>query len=199
MEFSRKQYWSGLPLPSPGDLPNPGIECGCLALQADSLLSEPLGKPQCTSMVTTINTVLSGQCPGRQKPPPPWVLFTPTVKQTQLLQRPHYRLPNSSHRAACLGQVCITMRSCCVSYYKVLSKGCLLTHGKDIRKGGWPRCQSTKNLNSLLLMGTPKPQPSAEQQLMKKIGTYQKRSSITKTKDINKEPQRDGRRGRLAI
>ena len=40
MEFSRQEYWSGLPLPSPGDLPNPGIEPKSPALQADSLLSE---------------------------------------------------------------------------------------------------------------------------------------------------------------
>ena len=42
MEFSRQEYWSGLPFPSPGDLPDPGIEPGSLALQADSLPSEPL-------------------------------------------------------------------------------------------------------------------------------------------------------------
>ena len=46
MEFSRQEYWSGLPLPSPGNLPNPGIEPGYPALQADALLSEPRGKPQ---------------------------------------------------------------------------------------------------------------------------------------------------------
>ena len=45
MEFSRQGYWSGLPFPSPGDLPDPGIKPGSPALQADSLLSEPLGKP----------------------------------------------------------------------------------------------------------------------------------------------------------
>ena len=45
MEFSRHEYWSGLPFPSPGDLPNPGIEPGSPALQADTLLSEPPGKP----------------------------------------------------------------------------------------------------------------------------------------------------------
>ena len=37
MEFSRQEYWSGLPFPSPGDLHNPGIEPGSPALQADSL------------------------------------------------------------------------------------------------------------------------------------------------------------------
>ena len=45
MEFSRQEYWSGLPFPSPGDLPNPGIEPGSPALQADALPSKPPGKP----------------------------------------------------------------------------------------------------------------------------------------------------------
>ena len=42
--FSRQEYWSGLPFPSPGDVPDPGIEPGSPALQTDSLLSEPPGK-----------------------------------------------------------------------------------------------------------------------------------------------------------
>ena len=46
MGFSRQEYWSRLPFPSPGDLPNPGIEPGSPALQVDSLPSEPLGKPK---------------------------------------------------------------------------------------------------------------------------------------------------------
>ena len=46
MEFSRQEYWSGLPFPSPGDLPDPGIEARSPALQADTLPSEPPGKPQ---------------------------------------------------------------------------------------------------------------------------------------------------------
>ena len=41
MGFSRQEYWSGLPFPSPRDLPNPGIEPGSPALEADALLSEP--------------------------------------------------------------------------------------------------------------------------------------------------------------
>ena len=45
MGFSGQVYWSGLPFPSPEDLPNPGIEPGSPALQADSLLSKPPGKP----------------------------------------------------------------------------------------------------------------------------------------------------------
>ena len=49
MKFSRQEYWSGLPFPSPGDLPDPGIEPGSPALQANSLLSEPPGKPKLQS------------------------------------------------------------------------------------------------------------------------------------------------------
>ena len=45
MGFSRQEYWSGLPFPSPGDLPNPGIEPGSSTLEADALTSEPPGKP----------------------------------------------------------------------------------------------------------------------------------------------------------
>ena len=43
MEFSRQEYQSGLPFPSPGDLPNPGIKPGSAALQADSLPTELQG------------------------------------------------------------------------------------------------------------------------------------------------------------
>ena len=42
--FSKREHWSGLPFPSPEDLPNPGIKTGSPALQAHSLLSEPPGK-----------------------------------------------------------------------------------------------------------------------------------------------------------
>ena len=43
MGFSRQEYWSGLPFPSPGDLPDPGIEPRFPALEADALTSEPPG------------------------------------------------------------------------------------------------------------------------------------------------------------
>ena len=45
MGFSRQGYWSGLPFPSPGDLPDPGIEPQSPALQADSLPPELPGNP----------------------------------------------------------------------------------------------------------------------------------------------------------
>ena len=46
--FSRQECWSGVPLPSPGDIPDPGIEPGSPALQKDALPSEPPGKPPVT-------------------------------------------------------------------------------------------------------------------------------------------------------
>ena len=51
MGFSRQEYWSGLPFPSPGDLPDPGIEPGSPSFQADALTTEPPGKPQCLKTV----------------------------------------------------------------------------------------------------------------------------------------------------
>ena len=50
MGFSRQEHWSGLPCPSPGDLPNPGIEPRSPILQADSLPAEPPGKPKNTGV-----------------------------------------------------------------------------------------------------------------------------------------------------
>ena len=51
MGFSRQEYWSGLPFPSPGDIPEPCIKPGSAALQADSLLTELGGKPPLCSEV----------------------------------------------------------------------------------------------------------------------------------------------------
>ena len=54
MQFSRKEYWSGLPFPSPGHLPNPGIEPGSPALQAVALPSELLGESKVTQLCLTL-------------------------------------------------------------------------------------------------------------------------------------------------
>ena len=54
MEFSRQEYWSGLPFPSPRDLPDPGIEPGSSAFQADTLTSEPPGKERSIIKETSI-------------------------------------------------------------------------------------------------------------------------------------------------
>ena len=50
MKFSKQEYWSGLPFPSPEDLPNSGIKPGSPKLQADVLPSEPRGKPEVTNL-----------------------------------------------------------------------------------------------------------------------------------------------------
>ena len=52
MGFSRQEYWSGLPFPSPGDLPNPEIKPRFPALQAGTLPSKPPGKNSCNSTRT---------------------------------------------------------------------------------------------------------------------------------------------------
>ena len=59
MGFSRQEYWSGLPFPSPGDLPDPGIEPRSPALQADALTSEPRGKPFHSFMKAPYNYCIS--------------------------------------------------------------------------------------------------------------------------------------------
>ena len=53
MEFSRPEYWNGWPFPSPGNLPNPGIEPKSPTLQADSLPSEPPGMCIMSSVTST--------------------------------------------------------------------------------------------------------------------------------------------------
>ena len=70
MEFSRQEYWSGLPFPSPGDLPNPGIKPRSPTWQADALPSEPPGKP-CVWVCSSVNKniklrVCVHACVGRE-------------------------------------------------------------------------------------------------------------------------------------
>ena len=62
--FSRQEYWSGLPFPSPGYLPNPGIEPGSPVLQADALPSEPPGKEGGSRFNRTNRSVSPETAPG---------------------------------------------------------------------------------------------------------------------------------------
>ena len=55
--FSRQEYWSGLPFPSPGDLPNPGIEPRSSTLQADALPSEPPGNRSVNNNKQLVNNL----------------------------------------------------------------------------------------------------------------------------------------------
>ena len=57
MGFSRQEYWSGLPFPSPGDLPLPGIEPRSPTLKADTLTSEPPGKPVCFCIYVPLDSL----------------------------------------------------------------------------------------------------------------------------------------------
>ena len=69
MEFSRQEYWSGLPFSPPGDLPDPGIEPKALvspALQADSLLFEPSGSCVYVGMCVCVSCVCVCVSPALQ-------------------------------------------------------------------------------------------------------------------------------------
>ena len=61
MEFSRQEYWSGVPCPPPGDLPDPGIKPVAPALQADSLLLSHQGSPTFLHNTTEIKATLKNQ------------------------------------------------------------------------------------------------------------------------------------------
>ena len=65
LEFPRQEYWSGLPFPSPGDLPDPGIKPGSPVLQADSLLSEPPGNQVCVYIYPLFSKFASHLCHHR--------------------------------------------------------------------------------------------------------------------------------------
>ena len=89
MGFSRQEYWSGLPFPSPGDLPNPGIEPRSPTLEADALTSEPPGKPKLLEWVAIFwdrNQIriscIAGEPPGKPLRESNAQLFN-TVSQNQ--------------------------------------------------------------------------------------------------------------------
>ena len=66
MEFSRQEYWSGLPFPSPGNLPDPGMEPRSPSLGADALPSEPPGNP--TWLKGGIKNKINQSCQKQSKP-----------------------------------------------------------------------------------------------------------------------------------
>ena len=81
MEFSRQEYWSGLPFPSPGDLPDPGIEPGSPVLQADALPSEPGGIPMYIHKWKDIKK--EGQSDICHSIDKPWKDYASGISQTQ--------------------------------------------------------------------------------------------------------------------
>ena len=80
MEFSRQEYWSGLPFPSPGDLPDPGIEPRSPALQADTLPSEPNQSSIVWSLLALgLMLLLPSASPPLHLTPWPWhIKYQPT-------------------------------------------------------------------------------------------------------------------------
>ena len=81
IEFSRQEYWSGLPFPSLVDLPHTGIEPGSPLLQADSFLSEPLGKP--VTVLGQGNLVVSKSASPREPPQGHWSPACPALSPDQ--------------------------------------------------------------------------------------------------------------------
>ena len=85
MEFSRQEYWSGLPFPSPGDLTHPGIEPGPPALRADSLLSEPPEKAKESNIHLLIVAMISFSLEDCQKK---WEKYDPLLKKWDIITDP---------------------------------------------------------------------------------------------------------------
>ena len=86
--FSRQEYWRGLPFPSPGDLPDPGIEPTFPALQVDSLLSEPPGKSPQFSDTIKIQLSLERKLRHIDLPTPGLYLPVQGLAYTLLLSTP---------------------------------------------------------------------------------------------------------------
>ena len=90
MGFFTQEYQSGLPLPPSGDLPNPGIEVRSPALQADSLPSEPPGKPiyfiLALNLETTLIQITQPPSIGNKTPPQTTAMLSPSCILTFLVK-----------------------------------------------------------------------------------------------------------------
>ena len=117
MEISRQEYWSGLSFPTSGDLPDPGIKLWSPALQANSLLSEPPGKPILNNImsISSENPVLRER---KMKEKFTQALITP---YTKLLSLSYCLLIGPMHFLLFLFHVisCILHRS--LSFKKILN------------------------------------------------------------------------------
>ena len=116
MGFSRQEYWSELPFPSPGDLPDPGIELRSPALQANALTSEPREK----SINVSPNPPRLGHT-GFEGPEPTGALLAWQSNKTILL----YFTQNSASGiwfSSSAGQVFRSLTNLCLQHYSPLSK-----------------------------------------------------------------------------
>ena len=86
MGFSRQEDWSGLPFPSPGDLPDSGIEPGSPTFQADTLTSEPPGKPLKLQRTSQNTQAAQARMPGTKALGPlTWIDRAPPDTKVQLI------------------------------------------------------------------------------------------------------------------
>ena len=94
MEFSRPEYWSGWPFPSPGDLSNPGIESKSPALQEDSLSVKPQRKPKNTGVGSL--SLLQGIFPPQELN---WGLlhYRQILYQLSYERSPHKKIKNKKN------------------------------------------------------------------------------------------------------
>ena len=92
MQFSGPEYWSGLPFPSPADLPKPGIELRSPALQADSSPAEPQGKPKNARMgnLTLPQEIFPTQ--ELNQGPPTWQVDS---LAPELPGKPHFKIKHT--------------------------------------------------------------------------------------------------------
>ena len=99
--FSRQEYWSGLPCPPPGGLPNPGIKPRSPALQADSLPSEPLGKSQDSLATSFAKFYLINAFSGAEQP-----ILTLRTEPCKIALWPENKFPDGgSCCSICLGHL----------------------------------------------------------------------------------------------
>ena len=102
-EFSRPEYWSGWPSPSPGDLPNPGIEPRSLALQADSLPVEPQGQPKSTQPKKPISSLADLPDPGNEPGSPALQADSLPTEVSGKEQGKQYSMPGRGLKAGAPG------------------------------------------------------------------------------------------------
>ena len=106
MGFSRQEYWSGLPFPSPGDLPDPRIEPRSPALQADALTSEPPGNPKSKCGTNQGSPHCGGRDGSTGRPSQPWMA---EPQDTPLKPPPQ---PAHPHSLLVNNKVCVCACAC---------------------------------------------------------------------------------------
>ena len=104
MGLSRQAYWSGLPFPSPGDLPDPGMEPGSPALQADSLPSEPRGKPLCVLAAQACPTLCDPMDCGPPGSSVPGILQARILEWVAIASSRGSSCPRDGTHVSCIGR-----------------------------------------------------------------------------------------------